>query len=132
MTKKMEVTEEIKRKVWEKGLIAPGYPKDQVRKDACGAWILWKDYEKHDSPFGWVIDHIYPLALYKLINFSGDSIDNIINLRPLHHRNNMSKGTDYPTYQAVVKALGDRNIDETSTFEVNIKVQNQLKDLLHV
>ena len=122
-------SEKDKRKIWEKGVIDPRYPKDQVRKDACGAWIVWSDFGKHESPFGWEIDHIYPKALFKLNN---ENIDHIDNLRPLHWKNNHSKGANYPTYQASVKADGDRNKDYVSTFEVNAEVQNVLKKLLHV
>ena len=32
-----EITEELKRLVWNKGKIDSGYQEDHVRKDACGA-----------------------------------------------------------------------------------------------
>lgn len=125
-------SEEFRRRIWEKGVIDPRYPKEQVRKDACGAWIVWSDFGKHDSPFGWEVDHIYPKALYKLNNATDSNIENIENLRPLHWKNNQSKGANYPTYQAAVKADGDRNRDYVSTFEVNAEIQKTLKRLLHV
>lgn len=118
--------------VWEKGVIDPKYPADKVRKDACGAWIIKSHYGKHDSPFGWDVDHIYPRALYSFLDGGDDIINHIDNLRPLHHKNNKAKGTNYPTYQAAVKADGDRNVDCIGTFEVNSQVQNRLKTLLHV
>jgi len=128
----MVFSESNKRSVWNKGIIDSRYPADKVRKDACGAWIIWDDFGKRESPFGWEIDHIYPEALYKLHNATSNDIDNIENLRPLHWKNNRSKGANYPTYQAAVRADGDRNVDSVRTFEVNAKVQQKLKDLLHV
>ena len=128
----MIISEHIKKRVWEKGVIDPLYPKDMVRKDACGAWIIWADFGKRESPFGWEIDHIYPEALYKLHNATSNAINNIENLRPLHWKNNHSKGANYPTYQAAVRADGDKNVDSVRTFEVNAKVQQRLKCLLHV
>lgn len=126
-------TEDTKKKVWEKGIIDPRYPKDKVRKDACGAWIIWTEFGKKESPFGWEIDHIYPEALYRLHNATDEkNINDLTNLRPLHWKNNKSKGAHYPTYQAAVKADGDKNVDYTSTFEVNSEVQDLLKKLLHV
>lgn len=128
----MEYSQSELRRIWNKGVIVPSYPSDKVRKDACGAWIIWSEYGKRDSPFGWEIDHIYPEALYKLHNATDGGINNIINLRPLHWKNNQKKGSNYPTYQASVKAEGDRNVDYIRTFEVNSEIQNQLKDLLNL
>lgn len=55
----MEYTEELKLAVWKNGLVDPGYNPDMVRKDACGAWIVWNHYGK-DTPFGWEIGPIFP------------------------------------------------------------------------
>ena len=128
----MDFSQSEIRRVWNKGVIVPHYHSDMVRKDACGAWIIWSDYGKRESPFGWEIDHIYPKALYKLHNATNGDIDNIINLRPLHWKNNKSKGAHYPAYQASVKADGDRNVDCLRTYEVNPEIQSRLKDFLHV
>lgn len=105
----MVITEERKRSVWEKGIIVPNYDPAKYRKDACGAWIAWNRYDDKHSQYGWQIDHIYPEA--RLKSLPQESIDHPDNLRPLHWRNNESKGADYPTYHSVVKAVDNHNED---------------------
>lgn len=125
----MVITEERKRKVWEKGIIVPNFDPAKYRKDACGAWIAWNRYDDKHSPYGWQIDHIYPEARLRLRSFSQESIDDIRNLRPMHWRNNVSKGADYPTYHSVMKAVGNHNEAIDDTFEVNSSIQNVLRKL---
>ena len=125
----MVVTEQLKKDVWSKGTIVPNYDKDKYRKDACGAWIAWDRYGDTHSPYGWQIDHIYPESKLKLRSLDQESIDDLQNLRPIHWRNNASKGADYPTYHSVVKAVDNHNEDIDDTFEVNAKIQETLREL---
>lgn len=125
----MVVTERLKREVWNKGTIVPNFDPDKYRKDACGAWISWERYGDKHGPYGWEIDHIYPEARLKLRRLSQESIDDIRNLRPMHWRNNVSKGADYPTYHSVMKAVGNHNEQIDDTFEVNSSIQNVLRIL---
>lgn len=125
----MTISEDIKKQVWEKGRVVSNYNPDKYRKDACGAWIAWDKYGDEHSPYGWQIDHIYPEAKLKLRRVNQESIDDIRNLRPMHWRNNASKGADYPTYHSVVKAVGNHNEDVDDTFEVNAGTQNILRNL---
>ena len=125
----MDISDEIIKIVWEKGITEPHYDSEKFRKDACGAWIAWDRYGDTHSPYGWQIDHIYPESRLKIKSFTQDSIDNIDNLRPLHWRNNASKGADYPTYHAVVKAVDNHNEEIDDIFEVKAEVQMKLKEL---
>lgn len=114
----MRFGEEIRKKVWEKGLVVEGYDADLFRKDACGAWIMWNKYGVPDNPFGWEIDHIMPVT-----NGGGDELEN---LRPLQCLNNRSKGDDYPSYTAVVSAEGDDNIRVEKNLVVNERTRQKL------
>ena len=125
----MVITEERKRKVWEKGIIVPNFDPAKYRKDACGAWIAWNRYDDKHSPYGWQIDHIYPESKLRIRRMSQESIDHPDNLRPLHWRNNESKGADYPTYHSVVKAVDNHNEEIDDTFDVNSDLQAKLKKL---
>lgn len=79
----MDFNHEILSIVWSKASIVFGYNQNQVRKDICGAIIVWADYGNRDSKYGWEVDHINPIA-------RGGS-DAIGNLRPLHWQNNARK-----------------------------------------
>ncbi len=115
----MYYTEELKRKVWEKGRIVNNYNPQMFRKDACGAWIMWDKYGDRDSIYGWEIDHILPQ------NLGGPDI--LVNLRPLQYQNNISKGIDYPSYTAVVTAEGNKNVEVIRHLVVNEDVRRSLK-----
>lgn len=125
----MIITERLKREVWDKGRIVPNYDPAKYRKDACGAWISWNRFGDLHSPYGWQIDHIYPEAKLKLRRLTQESIDDLRNLRPMHWRNNESKGSDYPTYHSVVKAVGNHNEDIDDTFEVKLSIQNVIREM---
>ena len=68
------------QQVWEKGIEVDGYDASQIRKDACGAFIVRTHYKNRDSDYGWEIDHVYPESR------GGD--DRLENLRPMQWENN--------------------------------------------
>ncbi|WP_291598622.1 HNH endonuclease signature motif containing protein [Bacteroides sp.] len=112
--------EDIKLLVWKKARSVDGLDDSMFRKDACGALIMWDKFGKN-NPFGWVIDHILPISL------GGD--DNLLNLRALHYKNNLSKASDYPSYTAYVKYDGRENVMDERNLTVNKKLREKLKQL---
>lgn len=115
--------QEIIDLVWDKATKVEHYDSDMYRKDACGAWIRRDMYGRQDSPLGWEIDHIYPQAL------GGD--EHLDNLRALQHQNNASKGDDYPSYEAVVVAQGNENVEQRQSFVVNAAKRSILSQIYH-
>lgn len=117
-------SDELIQAVWEKGLVQQGFDPNVARKDACGAWMLRNQYGNTDSDFGWEIDHVYPRIL------GGATV--IENLRPMQWQNNLSKGDNYPTYIASVKAVDNQNQPVEGQFTVNDELRNQLAQLFHI
>jgi hypothetical protein len=107
--------------VWEKGTIVSDYDSDMYRKDACGAWMIKKEYGNNESIYGWEIDHVFPKSL-------GGDYD-LKNLRPMQHNNNSSKGNDYPSYKSVVTSDGNRNTYSDSQKVVNESLRKELTEL---
>lgn len=128
----MDITNQLKRLVWEKGQIVKGYNSDMYRKDPCGAWIAWDKYGVNDSIYGWEIDHIYPQSRLEKQNLSTELIDDLKNLRPMQHQNNASKSDDYPSYIAVVTSEGRKNIYKQFPLTVNETIRNQLAQLFKI
>ena len=135
-----QFTEEQLNNIWEKGLTDDKYNPDFVRKDACGAWMIRGLYNNRTSPFGWEVDHIYPESKLKDMNVPQQKIDDICNLRPLNWHNNVSKGVDYPHYQAKRKAgvikdkngqINDINIACKDEKEINDETQRQIEELFN-
>lgn len=122
-------TQHIIDLVWNKGRVVSEFSADQVRKDACGAWMIKEHYGCRDSLFGWEIDHIYPEKKLLEKGVPQDLIDNINNLRPLNWKNNQSKGTDYPVYHANVKSEEGRNVDCDEEMKVNEPTQKKISSL---
>ena len=116
-----EMTDELVKAVWEKGAIVDDFDEDLIRKDACGAWIVFEEYGNRESDFGWEVDHVYPRSR------GGDDI--IDNLRPLNWRNNESKGNDFPEYQCAVCAQNENNVEISRTLIVNEKLRHKLERL---
>lgn len=121
--------DKIKRTIWEKAKTDPDYKSEFVRKDACGAWILYDSYGKADDIFGWEIDHIYPKNKLRALGVEENLIDDIRNLRALNCANNKSKGSDYPVYRASIKSDGETNVDCDEEKVINDSVQKTLNDL---
>jgi 5-methylcytosine-specific restriction endonuclease McrA len=86
--------EATKRAVWQKGQTVQGYDATQYRKDACSAWMEYKEHGNVNTDRGWEIDHIYPKS-------AGGS-DELANLQPLHWKNNRSKGDSTGQWQCEV------------------------------
>ena len=110
--------------IWEKGLEVEGIDGNFFRQDACGAWIARTKYGDTTNPFGWEIDHVYPVQL--------GGQDDEINLRPMNWQNNHSKAVDYPSYHSAVTAKGLDNTADRSIFTINSKLQEQLAELYKI
>lgn len=126
----MEIKDELRQKIWEKGIKDEHYNPDKVRKDACGAWMIYDQMNRDENPFfAWEVDHIIPVSVLKEHNVPDDLINDIRNLRPLNWNNNNSKGNDYPSYKAVIVSKDDKNIRTEEYKEVSASSQNELKNL---
>lgn len=89
--------------VWEKATTVYGYDKNDVRKDQCDAWIKKSKYGNRNSKYGWEIDHIKAKT--------NDGGDELSNLRPLHWKNNASRGSSrLNTQNPAVKSDGNKNV----------------------
>lgn len=84
------------RAVWNKATIVAGYDPNQVRKDQCGAWIIYAEHGNRNSQNGWEADHIYPKS-------RGGSSD-INNLQPLQWQNNVAKSDSINGWTCEVSA----------------------------
>jgi hypothetical protein len=126
------IDENFKKNIWNKGLPVDGYPEDKVRQDACGALIVYDDFEKNKSLFGWGIDYIVPRALLVDKGIDENLIESPQNMRPLNVANVISKGDSYPYYTAVRVAEGTTNVDVVSNKVVNSVVQEELKQLFNL
>lgn len=116
--------EELIDMVWEKGQRIEGMNPNLFRKDPCGAIIARNQYGNRIAPFGWEIDHVYPQSR------GGD--DNNLNLRPMHWRNNVAKGDDYPIYNREVTSDGTKNIESIKEYRVNSETQQKLAELYNI
>lgn len=114
-------SEKGKLLVWEKAQIVEGYNPSLYRKDSCGAWMAYTKYGDITNPYGWEIDHVYPQSLGGQNHYG--------NLRPMNWQNNRSKGNDYPSYQSMVKADGNKNVKNEDFFTVNTDTRNIIKEL---
>lgn len=102
-------TEDIISSVWEKAIKVANNDPNIWRKDFAGAWMRRDHYGK-ESPYGWEIDHIQPIAK--------GGTDDIGNLMPMHWRNNRKKSDDYPDFYSIVKSSGIANIDFLQSWKV--------------
>jgi len=74
--------------VWLKGTPIPGRDFNIWMQDPYGAIIKWDDHGDRDTAYGWEIDHIFPRCM--------GGTREIDNLQPLHWRNNVRKGDQFP------------------------------------
>ncbi len=112
--------QQIIEQVWNKASTIEGLNPKMYRKDACGALIM-RDKYGMQNPFGWEIDHIFPISL--------GGMDDFDNLRPLHYQNKMNKADDYPSYTAKIKYDGNENVVYERNLTVNKKTRTKLKAL---
>lgn len=124
----MNITEELKKKVWGQGRVVDGYDPEKVRMDACNAFMIYDDFD-NQSIYGWQIDHVCPKSLLKDLGYAEDKIDDIINLRPMQWQNNLSKSDDYPSYTSVVTSDGEKNIEHEESKIVNAVRQQKIQSL---
>lgn len=124
-----DFTEEQKLAVWNKGRKVEEFQDRYVRKDACGAWMLFEKYGDRDSPFGWEIDHVYPKSKLEALGVPTNLINDIDNLRPMNWHNNQSKGSDFPSYMSVLKAEDNHNIECEDSKLVNPTTQRKISRL---
>ncbi|WP_338970783.1 hypothetical protein [Spiroplasma endosymbiont of Labia minor] len=92
----MDWTNEQIQAIWEKAIPIPGHSKNEVRMDACGAIIIFKEFTKDKvsfSQYSWTFDIIKPIE-------KGGEFE-LINLRPLHTQNAASKGDNYPIWKGI-------------------------------
>ena len=123
------ITDDLKNYLWDNAFPVEDYDQDLYRHDACGAWIVKQKYGDRTSPYGWEIDHIFPQSRLKDRNVMQEEIDDRRNLRALNWQNNDSKGTDYPSYHAKVRAEGNKNVIDDRELVVNTDTQQLLQGL---
>lgn len=112
---------DIIQQIWDKSRILDGMNPNLFRKDPCGAIIARDQYGQSSSPFGWEVDHIFPLEK------GGD--DNMDNLRAMHVLNLKAKGTDYPVYESAVTMDVVNNKPYRIQFRVREDLQYKLSKL---
>lgn len=121
------IDDQIKEAIWRKMSTPLGKDSAKFKLDACGALIEWDRYGDRQSDYGWEVDHVVPKSLLQELGVPEDEYDDEDNLRPMHWKNNDSKSSDYPEYQAKVTFEGGRNIEKESVYEVN----KELQQILH-
>jgi 5-methylcytosine-specific restriction endonuclease McrA len=102
-----QFSDKVIQQVWEKAQSIIGYDPNIWRKDFAGAWIR-KDLYGTDTKFGWEIDHLKPIS-------RGGS-DNLINLNPLHWKNNRTKADNYPSFQTAITSDVNQNIEKQQSW----------------
>lgn len=80
--------------VWQKGIPIPHVDPNHSRRDRCGAVIHRNQHGNIRSPFGWEVDHEWPVA-------KGGS-DDLSNLQPLQWQNNRHKADHWPRWSCAV------------------------------
>lgn len=97
----MSFSQSIIDEVWNKAIIVSNNDPNVWRKDYAGAWIR-KDMYGKETEYGWEIDHQHPV--------SRGGTDDLVNLKPLHWRNNHRKSDDYPSFYTEVSSQGVHNV----------------------
>lgn len=127
----MNYTEEDKKRIFGRCTKVSGLDPKIWRLDAAGAIICYTSYGREDEFFGWEIDHIYPQSRLEELNVPKELIHDERNLRALNWNNNLSKGDEYPKYEATITSLdnGESNTKGSWSKTINKRKQEQLKEL---
>lgn len=88
----MEFDDKTVQAVWEKGRATNNRDSTEWRKDECGAWIRYDQYNK-SAEFGW-----------KIVNVDPAASRSIEQLRPYHYENSY----DTANKQQHCKVMADR------------------------
>lgn len=126
------IQEQLKQIAWESANTVIGHDPSVIRKDACGAWIMYAEFNNPKSDFGWVIDHVYPVLKLRTLNVSEKLWNDPLNIRALHWQNNWSKANSYPMYTSFVASHGDANIKVQNVFWVSEELQYRLRKLFKI
>lgn len=105
----MAYSSSLVNQMWLNADTEAGYNPDVWRKDFAGAWIR-RDHYNVRSKYGWRIDHICPLQM--------GGTDIVDNLQPIHWRNDIQKGGDYPDFTTCVTSEGKTNITKIKKWQV--------------
>lgn len=125
----MNYTKELLDEIWEKATyINVENEKRGFRKDSCGAWIK-RDQHGEEGKYGWEVDHIYPESKAIDDDIPEEKYNDIVNLQPLHHKNNGSegKGDDYPTYYSKLVSEETNNIEKVIQITIPETKQKELE-----
>ena len=81
--------------------------------------------------FGWEVDHIYTKNTAKKAGVSEEKYNDIINLQPLHHKNNgpEGKGDNYPRFNSKIISKENINIETVKEFVISFEKQLEIKIL---
>lgn len=125
----MSYTETQLEKIWRMAeYISESSEELGIRKDMCGAWIQKEKFGKEDD-FGWEVDHIFPKSKALEIGISEEKYNDIINLQPLHHKNNgpEGKGDNYPRFNSKIISKENINIETVKEFVISFEKQLEIK-----
>lgn len=105
----MAYSSQLIEQMWQNATIEHGFNPDIWRKDFAGAWIRRDHYNVH-SRFGWQIDHIRPLK--------AGGTDMVDNLQPIHWKNDLQKGSQYPDFTTCITSKERTNIFKIRSWKV--------------
>jgi hypothetical protein len=100
---------DVIEQVWAKANVVMGYDPNVWRKDFAGAWIR-KDHYGKEWNYGWEIDHLTPVS-------RGGS-DQLVNLIPMHWKNNRQKSDNYPEFESIMTSQDNSNIEKQISWRV--------------
>ena len=123
---------ELKDIAWNAAIIVDEYSPDRIRKDACGAWIAYDDFNNKESMFGWEIDHVYPTSRLNMMGIPRKLWNHPLNIRAMHWKNNFSKANSFPQYTSAVVDCGFTNMQQNSVFWVSEELQDELNRLFKI
>lgn len=98
------IKKDVILQVWKKAFSMMNQNPDHVRKDICGARIVFEAYGNRKSKYGWEIDHIIPV--------SKGGTDDLTNLQPLHWKNNVAKADGKIICKVMVDGISNRIVPD--------------------